>query len=123
MSGYGTYTYASGNIYVGNWVNDRRHGQGKMTYKESGKVEEGEWEDGEFIQGSCTWNKGTWKGDVYEGSFEQFKRHGHGTYTWKNGDIYVGNWVNNRRQGQGKMTYKESGKVEEGEWEASKFIG
>ena len=99
------------------------HGQGKKTYKESGKIFEGEWKDGEFIQGTCTWNKGKRKGDVYEGSYVQGRRQGHGKYTWANGDIYVGNWVNSKRSGQGKKTYKESGKVEEGEWKDDKFIG
>lgn len=40
--GKGTFT-AFGNTYTGSWVNDRRHGQGKMTYF-NGAQYEGNWE-------------------------------------------------------------------------------
>lgn len=37
--------YSNGNIYVGSWENDLKHGQGKMTYA-SGEIYEGEWSEG-----------------------------------------------------------------------------
>ena len=43
-----SWTLADGHIYKGQYLNGKRHGQGKKTYK-SGKVEEGEWKEGEFI--------------------------------------------------------------------------
>ena len=38
---------------MGQWKNDKQHGQGTMTYK-SGKIEKGIWENGKFMyaQGS-----------------------------------------------------------------------
>ena len=40
--------YKNDGIYVGEWINDLRNGQGKMIYK-NGKVEEGLWEEDIFI--------------------------------------------------------------------------
>jgi hypothetical protein len=60
---YGTYVWDSGNKYVGDWQNDKRHGQGINT-----------WVDGE----------------KYVGEYKDNKAHGQGTYTYANGDKYVG---------------------------------
>ena len=54
---YGTYTYANGDRYVGEYKDDKRHGQGTYTYAD-GRVEEGLWEKGEFVSES-TGDKGT----------------------------------------------------------------
>jgi len=47
--GQGTYTWSSegkwaGEIYVGEWADGERNGQGTMTYAD-GDVYEGEWRD------------------------------------------------------------------------------
>jgi len=42
--------------------------------------------------------------DVYEGFFDDRKKHGHGKQTWSNGTIYEGNWENNVISGDGKLT-------------------
>ncbi len=38
------------------------------------------------------------------------KKHGKGTYTWKNGDVYVGDWNNGVRQGKGTYTWADGDK-------------
>ena len=40
--------YANGDIYEGNWENNTKSGQGKMTYK-NGDIYEGEWKDGKKL--------------------------------------------------------------------------
>ena len=62
---YGTYTHAHGDEYVGEFKDDKYHGQGTYTWS-SGDKYVGEWKDGES--------------------------HGQGTYTWPNGYKYVGEW-------------------------------
>ena len=57
----------SGDIYVGEFKDDKQHGQGIYT---------------------CA------NGDKYEGEWEDGKRHGQGIYTWANGNSYDGKWVN-----------------------------
>ena len=47
-NGQGTYTYASGNKYVGQWMNSMKHGQGTYTYPD-GRIEKGLFENGEFV--------------------------------------------------------------------------
>ena len=40
--GYGRYIYSNGNFYIGNWVDGKRSGWGKLVDK-SGKTYEGMW--------------------------------------------------------------------------------
>lgn len=42
-------TWNDGGRYEGEWENDTRSGQGKMTYTD-GTVKEGQWKDGEFVE-------------------------------------------------------------------------
>ena len=44
---FGTFTSANGDNYVGEWKDDKLHGQGTYTYAD-GRVEEGVWENNEF---------------------------------------------------------------------------
>ena len=48
-NGYGKMTYASGNVYEGEWKNSEMNGHGKYTYA-NGNVTYGEWENGQFIK-------------------------------------------------------------------------
>jgi hypothetical protein len=41
-------TFADGRVHVGDYADDQRNGNGKMTYPD-GKVEEGNWKDNEFV--------------------------------------------------------------------------
>ncbi len=64
---FGTYTFTSGNKYVGEWKDNNKHGQGTFT-----------WADGE----------------KYVGEFKDDTRHGQGTYTFANGKRLVGYFMN-----------------------------
>ena len=64
-NGYGTYTWTSGNKYVGEWKDRRQHGQGTVTWADGTKYV-GEWKDG--------------------------KQHGQGTYTGTDGTVEKGIW-------------------------------
>jgi len=41
--GKGTFTSSDGNVYEGEWANDIREGEGKLTYKETEKIIVGKW--------------------------------------------------------------------------------
>jgi len=45
MHGYGTYTYASGDVYIGEWNDDKMNGNGTYTFS-YGDVYFGEYKDG-----------------------------------------------------------------------------
>lgn len=53
---------------------------------------------------------------VYEGEFDDVnKRHGFGTYKWKDGSVYNGNWQNDKMNGYGKLHYSNDD-IYEGNW-------
>ena len=92
---FGTFTFPSGNEYVGEWKDDKRHGYGTFRFVD---------------------------GDKYVGEYKDDKRHGHGTYIFGpgefEGDKYVGEWKDdNPWEG---IEYSASGKVQgtysNGEW-------
>ena len=47
--GQGTFTWADGNKYVGEWKDGNRHGQGTLTYTD-GRVDKGIWKDGKLAE-------------------------------------------------------------------------
>ena len=95
LNGQGTYNYADGNKYVGEWKDDKKSGQGTFTFA-SGNKYVGEWKDN--------------------------SRNGQGTFTFASGNKYVGELMNGNFHGQGTMTHA-NGTVEKGLWENDEFIG
>ena len=47
INGQGTFTWADGNKYVGEWKDDMRNGQGTLTYA-NGTIQKGQWIDGVY---------------------------------------------------------------------------
>ena len=48
-NGYGTYTWASGSKYVGEWKDGKSHGQGTLSMLD-GTVYKGIWENDELVK-------------------------------------------------------------------------
>ena len=76
----GTYRFANGDQYVGNWKNGKRTGQGTYT-----------WPDGE----------------KYVGAFKDGVKNGRGTVYFTDGEIWVGEfrdgrWVDGDKYGAGE---------------------
>lgn len=69
MEGKGVFTWPDGRKYVGDYLNDQKHGIGTFTWSD-GRVYHGEWVDG--------------------------KQHGHGTYI-KDGKKREGIWQKGKR--------------------------
>ena len=97
----GTVTWASqalaahGPKYVGEFKDDKFHGQGTYT-----------WADG---------NK-------YVGEFKDDKQDGHGTYTFASGEKYVGEFKEGKRNGQGTWAFAD-GRKYVGEFKDGNFNG
>tara|TARA_B100001093_G_scaffold370448_1_gene355423 strand:+ start:239 stop:1579 length:1341 start_codon:yes stop_codon:yes gene_type:complete len=105
-------------IYDGEFLNNKKHGKGKMIY-ENGEIYDGEW-FGDIINGL---GKMTFKSsDVYTGNFVNNKIHGKGRIDYKNGDNYEGMWVDNKKNGNGIMIY-DNGNSYNGEWLNDKLDG
>jgi len=64
---FGTYTWRDGDKYVGEYKDNKRHGQGTYTYA---------------------------NGDKYVGEYKDGKRHGQGTFTFVDGTRDAGFYMN-----------------------------
>jgi hypothetical protein len=103
-------------FYVGDLVNGKRDGQGKMSYAH-GNIYEGNWENGRKNGfGKMIYTSG----NVYEGNWEKGNRNGFGKMNYANGEIYEGEWFNNKKNGSGTMT-DQDGNVLEGTWISDVF--
>jgi len=87
----------NGDVYLGEWRDGRKNGQGTYTYKSNGQKYEGEWIDD--------------------------KASGLGTFTYSDGIKYVGEWKDGKRQGQG-IEYAVNGSIiNQGLWIDNQFAG
>jgi len=111
--GQGTYTWANGDKYVGEWKKGKEHGQGTLTFEESGNKYVGEFKNGKQ-NGQATYIFAS--GNKYVGEYKDGERHGQGTYTWADGAKHVGEFKDDKRHGQGTYT-RADGTVKKGIWE------
>ena len=74
---FGTYTNADGDTYVGEFRDDKRHGQGTYTFGP----------------------RSEWAGDQYVGEWRDDKKHGQGTYIFVDGTREIGIWESGEFQG------------------------
>ena len=86
MHGQGSYTWASGDKYVGNFVNGQLHGFGEYFYK---------------------------NGDRYKGCWSEGQRDGFGIYTYANGVIELGEYRQNIRHGAAIQLSKSEAYVDQ----------
>lgn len=103
---YGTSVSASGNRFVGEFRDDKYHGQGTIAYKD-GEVYSGEFRDGlRDGQGARTYRDGL-----------DLEGHGHGVFR-----RYVGGFRHGYQHGQG-IEYRADGAiVRSGLWEDGNFV-
>ena len=100
---YGEWTFDGGDKYVGEFKDNKMHGQGTYTYA-SGSKYVGEWTDGKAN------GQGTYyyvSGNKYIGEFKNGKSHGQGTSMYVNGDKYVGEWKDDKKDGLGTYTWAD----------------
>ena len=114
----GTYTYANGGTYTGEWKDNSLHGHGTLTFPNGDKYV-GEFKEGkQHGQGTFTYADG----QTYVGEWKDSKRHGQGTFTWPDGGKYIGEWKHGEADGQGTKTYAD-GRKYVGEWKDGKRHG
>ena len=113
--GRGTYIYADGEKYVGEWQSDQRHGRGTFTSKDGEYV--GQWKDN-IPSGYGIWTFAD--GQKYVGELKDGKFHGRGIWTFADGRKYDGEWQSDQRHGRGTFIYAD-GQRYVGEWKDNGF--
>lgn len=89
-----------GTRFEGRFIAGARQGQGRITYF-NGDVYDGQWKDdkrwgfGVYSYGVAS----PWAGDRYEGEWVADKMDGAGTYRWSIGDSYSGAWQDGQQVG------------------------
>ena len=91
---YGSYEWDDGDKYVGEFKDNKMHGQGTYTFPD---------------------------GDKYVGEFIDDKGYGQGTYTYANGAKYVGEIKDGKKHGQGTYTYSD-GTADRGFFSNDEFV-
>ena len=104
--GQGTFTAPNGEKYVGEYRDDKRNGQGTLTFP-SGEKFVGEFRDNKkHGQGTHTFPSG----EKYVGEYRDGKKHGQGAYTFPDGQKYVGEFGDDKYNGQGTYNYPDDEK-------------
>jgi len=126
----------NGDYYEGEWLNEKKHGQGKYMFSDGEEWYDGEWENnqihgngiykyadgnmyiGQFING---YEDGIGKmifkdGNIFEGGWYKGKTSGYGKIIYSNGDIFEGSFTNNIKYGYGETIYS-NGMIEKGYYE------
>lgn len=99
-------TLPNGAKYTGEWIGDKRDGQGTQIWVDNSKYE-GSWKDDKANGQGVLYHA---DGDVYEGNWKDDKAHGHGKYTHDNGATYEGDWKEDKQHGHGTETWPDGAK-------------
>ncbi|MBR3919839.1 MAG: hypothetical protein IKJ59_14105 [Clostridia bacterium] len=101
-------TFANGDVYEGELVDGKPHGQGTLTYA-NGDIYEGQWKNGKREgDGTLTWSS---TGVYYKGNFTDGNIAGYGTFYPKTAEPVsaVWKWVNGRQEAIGGYTGRYEG--------------
>lgn len=116
--GYGKMVYPNGDIYEGNWVENKMEGEGTYTYLKTGDIYSGAWKadkrhgqgtyefggdksvlTGEWVEGQITTGKWVLRGAAeYEGEFKLGRPIGAGKFTFESGLEQSGTYVEQKAE-------------------------
>ena len=139
-----TSNSTSDSIYIGNYVNKKRNGKGKLILADQSYYE-GDFKDGEFdgngyyrtrnytYKGQFLAGKKSGKGkmecfsskSIYEGEFKNDKKEGYGIEKFNDGSVYKGFYSQGMKQGNGILSLKKekNNSIFEGEFRNDKIWG
>ncbi|KAM7342328.1 MORN repeat-containing protein 3-like [Cochliomyia hominivorax] len=99
-------------IYVGQWKNDLKSGEGKQFYEDA--VYYGWWKDNRRHGLGIEWYK---NGDIYMGEWQIDVHHGLGVMFYANGNRYEGYFARGYKNGEGTFYHEKTGQIQKGIWE------
>merc|ERR1719327_1781973 len=103
-NGDGSFVYANGDSYSGEWVKGKKSGQGTYFFKADRTRLVGTWKDGKILSGKWIFPNGTY----YVGKFENGKPNGVGNWVFKSGIQLAGSYTQEKKG-------EEAAEVGEGE--------
>ena len=109
-SGRGSYWNGKGNLYIGQWKDDKRNGSGSYFFNLP------QWRENEHSEFWLRENT-----ENYSGEFLDDFYHGRGTYRWPGGQKYVGSFFANNKHGPGTYFYS-TGTRREQVWDYGDFV-
>ena len=107
-NGFGKSKNNKGESYIGNFINNKKNGQGTwMRTGWGGTIEtySGQWKDNErHGQGKYSHDDGSYSGGWKDGEQHGMGKENYGPSKYDNGGQYVGEWVNGSWKGFGVWT-------------------
>ncbi|CAK59186.1 unnamed protein product (macronuclear) [Paramecium tetraurelia] len=122
IEGQGTYYWPEGSTYTGTVVNGLRHGQGKFVTADKSAIYEGQWETGlRHGFGKITFKSGYNCHIINQvphlkGKFYQGNKSGKGKMSYPSGNYYDGDFLMDKKEGYGVMFWLNSNEKYYGEW-------
>merc|ERR1719201_1424207 len=107
----GTVIYLDGSKYLGQLLNGKRHGQGRL------ECATGEQLEGIFVHDLAE-GPGVYVGQLdglenkYVGQFKKNMKHGKAVETWSDGSCYVGQYADGRKNGEGSFDWPDGSRYE-----------
>ena len=108
--GRGKHWNGRGNLYIGQWSENKRHGWGSYFFNLP------EWKEN---QNTEFWMKDNFEN--YTGEFVNDNFHGEGTYRWANGQKFIGGFFASEKHGPGTFFY-ETGTARQQLWNFGDFV-
>lgn len=114
----------NGDVYVGELVNNVRHGRGTLYKRGNELVYDGKWVGGRLhgagsirrrVADRCYHR-------IYIGEFSNGQKHGEGKQFYRDNGTYNGQWRCGQRNGHGCMWFAD-GRLYIGGWQADRFHG
>ena len=109
--------WKSGNIFEGELVDNKLHGNGYMVWKDKNEKYTGRWENnlqnglGIHIWYDNRLGNNKFFRDRYVGQWKDGKRNGYGKFYYSNGSIYEGYWKNDKKEGFGILYFYDRTKI------------
>jgi hypothetical protein len=133
---FGSYNYPNGLKYVGEWKDNKQHGQGTLYALTGSVTSQGIWADGKFVRSAPVQQASAAnqfvalaavQPDISSGYLPACPSSGSftncfGTYTFPNGWKYVGEWKDSRYNGQGTLYASNGSIINQGIWADGKFV-
>jgi hypothetical protein len=126
---FGRTSDFAGDVYDGNFLNDKYDGQGSYYDKSEDSRYTGHFQEGAITgKGICTWgDRSKFPGRYYEGDWKNGKMDGHGTKFWGRAgkwtnNKYTGEWKDDDMDGNGRYEWGD-GSYYEGPWKKGEQDG